>query len=45
LTEAKAAVFSILKGVAKKTWCFEFYNVGLRFLKENYIYPFLLLGI
>ena len=29
-----------IKGVAKKTWCFEFYNFGLRFLKENDRYLF-----
>jgi hypothetical protein len=30
----------IIKGVAKKNWCFKFYNFGLRFLKENVRYPF-----
>jgi hypothetical protein len=28
-------LFLILKGVAKNTRCFEFYNFGLCFLKEN----------
>ena len=35
----------LLKGVAKLTWCFKFYEFGLRFLKENDRYPILLLRI
>jgi hypothetical protein len=31
-----------VKGVAKIKGCFEFYNFGLSFIKENEIYPFLL---
>jgi hypothetical protein len=34
-----------LNGVAKKNWCFQFSNFGLRFLKENDIYLFLFLRI
>ena len=34
-----------LKGVANKTWTFKFYNFGLRCLKENDRYPFVLLKI
>ena len=35
----------IIKGVAKKTWSFKFYNFSLCFLKENDRYPFLSLRI
>ena len=34
---------NIHKGCCKKNWCFEFYNFGLNFLKQNERCPFLFL--
>jgi hypothetical protein len=41
--DERSVVTLLIKDVAKKKWCFEFYNFGLGFLKENDIYPFVLI--